>query len=260
MSFFYFDKTYYGNGNENENENLNTYQQFIETNDIKYLNKLAINLDKKNEYKLKNIHTSLNFKNGSLDEEYPEQLMSTIFLDNTSKVLEIGGNVGRNSMIIASIVDNSNYVTIESDKNSANLLKLNMELNNFNFNICTSAISNYNLIQSGWETKISDVVLDGYFPVDTIKYNDFIKLYPIEFNTLVLDCEGAFYYILRDFPEILNSIKLILVENDYINPEHEEYIKNKLIENGFKLVYCKNIINECWKNKENFFEVWKKYD
>jgi hypothetical protein len=35
------------------------------------------------------------------------------------------------------------------------------------------------------------------------------------FDTLVLDCEGAFYYILQDTPEILEGIKLLIMENDY---------------------------------------------
>jgi hypothetical protein len=31
-------------------------------------------------------------------------------------------------------------------------------------------------------------------------------------NTLVLDCEGAFYWILKDMPDILNNIEKILMD------------------------------------------------
>ena len=134
-----------------------------------------------------------------------------------------------------------------------------MIMNNFNFQIETSAISSRKLIQQQWTTIQSDELLDGYFSVDTITYGEFKIKYPIDFNTLVLDCEGAFYYILNDYPEILNGINLITIENDYTNIVHEKFMRDKLIENNFKLVYCKNICNELWNNKLNFFEVYKKY-
>ena len=58
------------------------------------------------------------------------------YLTGNEKVLEIGGNIGRNSMVIASIIDNNNFVSMESDTNIANQLKENLELNNYTFNIC----------------------------------------------------------------------------------------------------------------------------
>ena len=36
------------------------------------------------------------------------------YLTGKEKVLEIGGNIGRNSMVIASIIDNNNFVSMES--------------------------------------------------------------------------------------------------------------------------------------------------
>jgi hypothetical protein len=56
------------------------------------------------------------------------------------------------------------------------------------------------------------------------------KKYNIDFDTLVLDCEGAFYYILNDFPEILENIKTIFVENDYNDIEHKNFVDLKLKE------------------------------
>ena len=82
------------------------------------------------------------------------------------------------------------------------------------------------------------------------KYND------IQFDTLVLDCEGAFYYILMDMPEILDNINLIIMENDYHTKEPKEFVNSVLKENNFVLHYV-----ECggWGPcYQHFFEVWKR--
>ena len=80
--------------------------------------------------------------------------------------------------------------------------------------------------------------------------------YKKTFNTLVLDCEGAFYYILKDFPEILNGVTKILMENDYTNIEHKKYIDNILKNKNFKNIYTES---GGWGPCEKFFfEVWEK--
>lgn len=57
-------------------------------------------------------------------------------------VLEIGGNVGRNSCVIASILkDSSNLVVIESSQEIATQLNENRELNGLNFSIVSKALS-----------------------------------------------------------------------------------------------------------------------
>ena len=48
--------------------------------------------------KIKNIHSKLKIKHGSFDEELPEQKMAVKYLNGNEKVLEIGGNIGRNSL------------------------------------------------------------------------------------------------------------------------------------------------------------------
>ena len=73
--------------------------------------------------KLLNIHSKLQIKYGYFYEEYPEQMMAVKFLTGKEKVLEIGANIGRNSLIIASILeDSSNLVSMECDKEISNQL------------------------------------------------------------------------------------------------------------------------------------------
>jgi len=204
------------------------------------------------------IHSKLQIKYGNFNEELPEQMMVFKYLKGNEKVLEIGGNIGRNSLIIASILknNNNNFVSLESDINIANQLTENRDLNNFNFHIESSALSNRKLIQRGWDTKPSEILEEGYSWVKTIRLQELKDKYNIEFDTLILDCEGAFYYILMDMPEILNNIKLIIMENDYHDISHKNYIDDILIKNNFSVDYVESGgWGPCYNN---FFEVWKK--
>jgi hypothetical protein len=126
----------------------------IVDNTITRINNLDI------EYKLSSIQSRLQLKYGSFDEELPEQKMAVRYLTGNEKVLEIGGNIGRNTLIIASILENNNnLVTLESDVNIARQLEENRDMNNFTFYVENSALSKRKLIQRGWDTIPSDTLI-----------------------------------------------------------------------------------------------------
>ena len=210
-------------------------------------------------------HTSkLHIKHGSFNDEIPEQKMVLLYLTGSEKVLEIGGNVGRNSLLIASILkDSTNLVTIECNPITANLCKENRDYNNYHYHVETSALSKRKLIQNvdhggfGHKTVPCDVLHEGYSWVNTITFEELKHKYDIEFDTLVLDCEGAFYYILMDFPEILKNIRCIIMENDYEYYGQKEYIDKTLIENNFVIDY-REICPSPGPCSHCFYEVWKK--
>jgi FkbM family methyltransferase len=209
--------------------------------------------------KLLDLHKNLKLDFGSFLDEFPEQMMAVRYLKGDEKVLEIGGNIGRNSLIIASILNknnNNNFVSLECDYDISNQLKHNKEKNNLNFYIENSALSKRKLIQKEWDTIESDVLLDGYSWVNTITLEELNAKYNIEFDTLVLDCNSAFYYILLDMPEILNNINLIIMKNDYPDIHQKQYIDEIITENSFYVDYVEN---EGWGPCSNhFYEVWKK--
>ena len=208
--------------------------------------------------KINDLHSKLSIHHGSFEDELPEQGMVVIYLTGNEKVLEIGGNIGRNSLIIGSILESNtnNFVVLESDNTIADLLTHNRDLNNMTFHIERSALSKRKLIQKDWITIPSDDLLPDYKHVNTISWNDLNNKYNIAFDTLVLDCEGAFYYILMDMPEILNNISLIIMENDYFDIAHKNYIDTVLTDNNFYVDFVQSGgWGPCFNN---FFEVWKK--
>jgi len=214
------------------------------------------------ENKLKIVHSTLKMKHGSMNDELPEQKMVLRYFTGKEKVLEIGSNTGRNSMVIARILgENAQFVTMESDPDIASQLRENRDLNGFQFHIENSALSKRKLIQQNWFTKESEVLLDGHKWVNTITFDDLKSKYNIDFDTLVFDCEGAFYYILMDMPEILENIKLIVMENDYFDPSHKTYIDNVLKKNRFYVDYVES---GGWGfdhySYANFFQVWKRQE
>ena len=214
--------------------------------------------------KLQVIHQSLTLVHGNMLDEFPEQLMVAKYLKGNERVLEIGGNVGRNSLVIATILEkkgNANLVVLECDSKNASDLVQNRDANKLKFHVETSALSLGRLIQAGWTTcplPEDGLVPEGFVEVPTITLQSLQEKYPIAFDTLVLDCEGAFYYILRDMPDILKGIRLIIVENDYTEIRCKIEVDHILSENGFRVDYMES---GGWGPCEPaFYEVWVRED
>jgi FkbM family methyltransferase len=239
----------------------------IEHNGISYYDeyiKIVINIETnvitKTNQEIQSIlvdkQSTLSINHGNFNEELPEQKMAVRYLTGNEKVLEIGGNIGRNSLIIASMLNHTDFVSLESNPIIAKQLIENRDLNHLQFHIENSALSTRKLIQKHWDTKPSNVLEPGYNWVKTITLQQLNEKYNIVFDTLILDCEGAFYYILMDMPEILTNIKLIIMENDYWDISHKKYIDNVLQKNKFNVEYSEQ--GGWGPCSYNFFEVWKR--
>jgi len=236
----------------NLDNGFNDYKKLIKP----YYNNNIYNIDDPKK-KLSHIHSILSLKHGSLMQEYPEQLLATTFLDPNAKVLELGGNIGRNSCVMSLILnDDKNLVVVEPSKFSSSLLIENRDLNGMYFNVERSAISNISLIQNKWKTIPGDVVLPGYTKVNTISFSDLEKKYDITFDTLVCDCEGALYYILMNDPDMMKNINMVIIENDYDDINHKIFVDDVFQRYGLECVY-----NEeggwgpCYSS---FYQVFKK--
>jgi FkbM family methyltransferase len=266
---------------EEEVEYNDTLDIFIDVKtNLIYTNKifipsyiLDIYVDYKIDYKLANIHKRLNLKYGDLMEEYTEQKMAVRYLTGYEKVLEIGGNIGRNSLIIAYLLnekENNDFVTLECAQSTAQLLCENRDLNNFNFHVEDAALSKKKIYQQKWvnnpiaaytvEIDKTTEDLSEFSEVKSITWEELFKKYQINFDTLILDCEGAFYNILLSMPEILDNINLIIMENDYLDIAKKEYVDEVLKQNNFYVDYqeCGPPCTKFRPCHTNFYEVWKK--
>jgi FkbM family methyltransferase len=189
---------------------------------------------------LAEIHGRIALRHGSMRDEFPEQVMSVTFVDPEATVLEIGGNIGRNSLVLANILKNSNrLVVLESDPNTAKLLSENRDAHGFSFHVEASALSKRKLMQdSSWTTTPAIEPLQaGWRMVNTLSFSELEKKYGLVFNHLVADCEGALYYILLDDETILRNINTILIENDFVDFSHKVKVDEIFRANGFVLAY-----------------------
>lgn len=210
---------------------------------------------------LLNIHNQITINYGSKTDEYPEQLMAVMYIKSTDCVLELGGNIGRNSCVISKILNNSdNLLVIETDPVNVVMLEENKNINSLNFKIERCAISKNPLIQQGW---VSKPIINNIIPVDwkiinNITWTDLKLKYNMNFNVLVADCEGALYYILKDEPIFLQGFKTIIIENDFIDIKHKEFVNEEFKKFNFKVVYSKPLINILSFPCSNYFyEVWQ---
>lgn len=205
------------------------------------------------------IHRNLKLLNGTFDEEIIEQKMSLDFITSTDRVLELGGNIGRNSLIISTILDNSNQlVVLECNKDSAKTLKQNRNLNNFNFTIIDKALSKHRLCQIGWFTyklKDNEPILPGSFEVDTINLQELKNITNLDFNVLVCDCEGCLYNILIEEPSFLDNFEKVLLENDFWDhPEQESFVHQRLRDLGFKVMFKADL--DFYRPRPDFWQAW----
>lgn len=209
--------------------------------------------------KLSIIQSKLKLDYGKFEEELPEQIMACRYLTGHEKILEIGGNIGRNSLIMGYILnqkDNDNLVVLESNTHTSEQLTHNRDINNLKFKVENAALSKRKMIQIGWDTICSDEILDGWTSINTITLDELKYKYNIMFDTLVIDCEGAFFNILLDMPDILNNINLIIVENDYRIYENKICVDIVLKNNNFYVDYSEA---GGWGDfYNNFYEVWKR--
>jgi FkbM family methyltransferase len=185
--------------------------------------------------------------------------MSIMFIKPNDCVLEIGGNIGRNSCVIGKILnDSNNLLVIESDPLSVSKLEENKNINSLSFKIEGSAISKIPLIQNEWNTKpkINDIIPDDWKIINTITWNELKQKYNMNFNVLVVDCEGALYYILKDEPDFLNGFETIIIENDFTDITHKEFVNEEFERYNFRTVY--NLSGGFGPCYNCFYEVWKK--
>lgn len=206
--------------------------------------------------RLNEIHKKVTLLHGDINCELPEQLLSANFLPSDAKVLELGADVGRNSCVIGTILeDSSQMVSVEPRLEAIPYLTANRDHNGLNFHIEPSAVSMVPLLQQGWSTIPSEVDLPGYTRVNTITFDELMLKYGIDFDTLIVDCEGGLYYILKDDPSILSNIKLIIIENDFASDEHQRFVVDKFRENGFEVIHNEG---PPYRGDNSFYQVWSK--
>ena len=203
-----------------------------------------------------------NQKNEVVDksEERFEQYLVYKYIKPDGVVLEIGGRYGIVSNTINLLLDNkTQHIVIEPDKSVIGALNRNKRAFRSEFIIVDKAISNSDLFLNPDKlgSNTTTIKQASSIDIETITAHDFFEEFPLEFNVLIVDCEGCFEnFIIENFI-YLNKLELIIFEKDgefdkgnydnvYKILEAANFIKCEIIElgdpEGFKQVWIKKLV------------------
>lgn len=184
--------------------------------------------------------------------EKTEQELVNKYILQDDVVLELGARYGSVSCVINSKLKNkTNQVVVEPDNRVWEALETNKINNNCEFNIVKGFISNKKL-----DLTNLDCYHGGYgatfienndtkIPSYTLK--EIKKIYNLNFNVLVADCEGFLEVFFDENPGFYDCLRLIIFEADYEDKCNYDKIRNKLKKkkficslNGHQNVWIKN--------------------
>jgi FkbM family methyltransferase len=188
---------------------------------------------------LKKLHNSFTMVHGNSMDELPEQIMAFKHIRPSAVVLELGGNVGTNSLVINSrLTTPRNHVVVEPVADSQDKLRENRDANGAQFQVCPFAISKIPLVQKGWRSKPlpSNGLQEGWNEIPTISYSDLQTRYQMPFDTLVADCEGCLNSMLRENPDMLSQITQVILEHDFATDGDFYEFLEAMKTGGFKKV------------------------
>ena len=118
------------------------------------------------------------------------------------------------------------------------------------------------MVQVGWRTRL----WDSTHPPKERYRNIPTKTWPelkehsshLTFDHLVIDCEGAFLPIVKEWPSILEWVTKIIFENDFETDEEAEDMRKIFIDAWFSLIDTKTskASNVKASRRSNFHQVW----
>lgn len=204
----------------------------------------------------------------SWSEERVEQSMNMRFLRGTESVLELGACIGRNSLVIASILNEhgGRQVSVEANPKIVKQLKESQLASGLHFNIVDRPLSRQRMIVREWCSQCigpKAKVVPGWQEVPTITLQDLKDSTGVNsFDTLVIDCEGAFYGIMNEFPEVLENVTKVLIENDSCDVKEAEAIHARLRQHGLLPIWSQRL-DKSWAIKyfpkcDVFWQCWVK--
>jgi len=176
--------------------------------------------------------------------ERPEQLDAIQYLKPHHRVLEVGGCYGVTSCVINHLLeDPTKHLVVEPRDCVIPAIQVNRDSHKAQFQTFHGAISRTPL-------RVKDASCFPCSEADaTVKTKTLEEIEAstgIDFNALVIDCEGCIPQLLQENPALLTKLEIVLMEED--RPDIADY----------KLVYKLMEENNFERVKYGFHSVWVK--
>lgn len=182
-------------------------------------------------------------------DERIEQYLCSRFIPKEAKVLEIGGRYGSVSVCInKTLADPTQHVVVEPDPIVLPALKHNRQVSQSKFAIVEGVIGRkpLYLVERGYASFAAVTPVEGGRPLPAYSLAQVMATHRVEFDTLVVDCEGCFGSFWKENPTFFDQLKTVILENDRASPaecrENEQMLRDK----GFRRVY-KYFIFSAWR-------------
>ena len=166
----------------------------------------------------------------NLNIEIVEQQLVQKYIKPNDKVLELGARYGSVSIRTNKIVnDKSSHYVVEPDSAVWDCLENNMKINNCNFNIIKGVISKdkYSVCQKAYST---------YTYKDPNSKTKSYDLPDVDFNVLIVDCEGFFETFYEENKSLFPKLETIIFEGDEPERCDYDYLLSEFDKLGFKVI------------------------
>jgi FkbM family methyltransferase len=152
-----------------------------------------------------------------------EQFLVRKFLPRDACVLELGARYGTVSCVISEVLnDPTKHVAVEPDPSVIEALIKNRDENGGKFHIFNGIVS-----KDGCELQFIDQKFDfheyGTYTkpsenpnVENKTLEDVEKMYDVNFDSIVADCEGFFYDFVKENVKSLAKMRVLIYEQDGI--------------------------------------------
>lgn len=175
-------------------------------------------------------------------------------------MLEVGGNIGRSTIVAAEMIGPSGRVysceaNQDQKQKQADHAKGLIEQKRV---VLLPPISDTKLYQGGWftttekaapkELAYTGMKESDWSEIPTLSYAKLVETVP-KWDTIIADCEGCFHTLYHAHPEIVDEVTLLIVENDprTVAPEDAHLLREGLLAQGF--------VSNC-ETSTCFHEVW----
>jgi FkbM family methyltransferase len=189
-----------------------------------------------------------------LDGEYEkdELILLPELIVASDQVMEIGAAIGLVGLYCNKIIKVKNLISIEPNPKTIANLRRNYELNGFKLNIIEAALTQtdgpvaFHTAELFWGDSLISVTGNGNQTTITVEGQTFpslVRRAGFEFNTLIVDIEGAEQYIAIDsIPGHVNKI-LIEIHPNVIGVRKAYGVLESLIHKGFVV---RGRSRNCW--------------
>ena len=203
--------------------------------------------------------------NNSINMEEGSRVLIQKYIKPDMKILELGARYGTVSVCLNYLLNDPSkqLLCVDPDITIKDCLAKNRDINNCSFQIFNGTISKKQLYVCyngcGWETKTYEIPPSNLksIKISTLSIDIIQKLYNINFNCLIADCEGFLLEFIKENEDFFNNLICVIYEEDCsinlpINNTYIDYneVENFLTSKGFKLVeiyrdHC-GLFNKIW--------------